>query len=267
MVSDATAASVMLPSVQGNGYSRYAVSFLAIVLLTIAPFCGLRAQTNRFLSEGNKLYNEQRYDEATANYMKALQKDPNNATGLFNLGSALYQKKQFDSSRKIMSATANAIKDKGGKAAANYNIGNTYMAQKKWDDAITAYKNTLRNNPTDADAKYNLSYAEAMKKKEDKNGGGKNDKQDQNKDKKKDQKQDQKQDKQDKDKQDKQDGKGDDKDKKDQQDKDQKPQGQPSKLTQQQADQLLNALQQEEKKLQDKLKKEKGIPVKLDKDW
>ena len=220
-------------------------------------------QANRLLQQGNKLYNEQRYDEATASYMKALQKEPNNATGLFNLGSALYQKKQFDSSRKIMSATASAIKDKGGKAAANYNIGNTYMAQKKWEDAISSYKSTLRNNPQDADAKYNLSYAEQMMKKEQKSGGGKNNKKDKDK---KDQQNQQDKDKKDKDK-DKQDqqGKQDDKDK--QGDKDPKPQGQPSKLTQKQADQLLNALQQEEKKLQDKLKKEKGIPVKMDKDW
>ena len=225
-------------------------------------------QTNRLILEGNNLYNQQRYDEANKDYMQALQKDPNNVTGLFNLGSSLYQSKHFDSSRKILSATANALKDKGGKAAANYNIGNTYMAQKKWEDAIASYKNTLRNNPQDADAKYNLSYAEQMLKKDQQSGGGKNDKKDQNKD-KKDQKKDQQQQDKDKDKKDgdKQDQQNNNDNKDQKQDKDQKPQGQPSKLSQQQADQLLNALQQEEKKLQDKLKKEKGIPVKMDKDW
>ena len=245
------------------------LTFITSLILVLLPVMGI-AQTNRFLQQGNKLYDQKKYDEATANYLKALQKDPNNTTGLFNLGSALYQKKQFDSSRKIMSATANAIKDKNGKAAANYNIGNTYMAQRKWEDAVSAYKSTLRNNPQDADAKYNLSYAEQMLKKEqEKKNDKKNDKKDQ-KDQNKD-KQQQDKDKQDKDKKDNKDqkdkqdqGKG-DKDKPE--DKDQKPEGQPSKLSQQQADQILNALQQEEKKLQDKLKKEKGIPVKMDKDW
>lgn len=240
-----------------NGISKRLITILCLIFSLPAV-----AQTNRFLADGNNLYNKQRYDEATANYLKALQKEPNNATGLFNLGNALYQNKKYDSSRKVMSTTANALQDKGGKAAANYNIGNTYMAQRNWDDAINSYKSTLRNNPQDVDAKYNLSYAEQMKKQDDKKDK-KKDKQDQKKDKQQQDKNDKK-DKQDKDKdkQDQQNG-----DNKDKQDKDQKPQGQPSKLTKQQADQMLNALQQEEKKLQDKLKKEKAIPVKLDKDW
>ncbi len=244
--------------------------FLAgsLVLILCCPVFST-AQTNMFLQQGNKLYDQQRYDEASKNYLKALQKDPNNATGMFNLGNALYQTKHYDSSRKVMATTANAIKDKGGKAAANYNIGNTYMAQRKWEDAITSYKNTLRNNPQDVDAKYNLSYAEQMMKQDQKGGGGKDDKKNQDKKDQQKDKQQQDKDKKDKDNKDKQDNKdGDNKDKQDKpDDKDQKPQGQPSKLSQQQAEQLLNALQQEEKKLQDKLKKEKGVPVKMDKDW
>ena len=215
------------------------------------------AQTNNYLLQGNKLYEQQKYTEADADYSKALQKDPNNTTGLFNLGNSLYQQKLYDSSRKVMATTAGAAKDKTSKAAANYNIGNTYMSQQKWEDAVNSYKQTLRNNPQDADAKYNLSYAEQMmKKQQDQNKQNK----DKNKDKQKQQNKDQNKDKQDK-------GQN-DKDKKDDQNKDQQqPQSQPSKLSQQQADQLLNALQQEEKKLQDKMKKEKGVPVKMDKDW
>ncbi len=236
-----------------------------LLLMIISISANAQNNANFLLQQGNKLYDQKRYDEATANYLQALKKDPTNATGLFNLGSALYQKKQYDSSRKLMTATAEAIKDKGGKAAAHYNIGNTYMAQRKWEDAIAAYKNTLRNNPQDADAKYNLSYAEEMLKK-DKNGGGKNDKQDKQKQEQQKKDQQQNKDKKDKDKQDKQDQQQEnDKDKKE--DKDQQPQSQPSKLTEQQAEQMLNAVQQQEKKLQDKMKKGKGIKVKMDKDW
>ena len=234
--------------------------FIAAMLLCAVT----NAQTNKFLQQGNKLYDEKKYDEATNSYLKALEKDPNNATGLFNLGNALYQQNHIDSARKVMSATASALKDKNGKAAANYNIGNTYMAQRKWEDAASAYKNTLRNNPQDVDAKYNLSYAEQMLKKQQ-GGGGNKDKKD-NKDQQKDKQQQQDKNKQDKGK-DKQDQPGDDKDKDKQDDKYQKPQGKQGNMTQQQADQVLNALQQEEKKLQDKLKKEKGIPTKLAKDW
>ncbi len=224
------------------------------------------AQTNLLIDKGNKLYEEQKYKEAAAVYQKALSKNPTLTPGLFNLGNSLYQQKQFDASRQVMGATEKAATNKTAKSAADYNIGNTYMAEKKWEDALKSYKQTLRNNPQDTDAKYNLSYAEEMLKKQQ-GGGGKDQKQQQQDQKKQDQKQQQQKDNKDKDKdQQKQDQQN--KDQKDQDKKDQQQaQSQPSKLSQQQADQLLNALQQEEKKLHEKQQKEKGIPVKLDKDW
>jgi Ca-activated chloride channel family protein len=231
-----------------------------IVLATDAT-----GQTNRYIQQGNKFYEQQNYKQAAADYSKVLKKDPNNQPALFNLGNSLYQQKQFDSSRRIMAATEKVIKDKKGKAAANYNIGNTYMSQQKWEDAINAYKQTLRNNPQDADAKYNLSYAEQMLKKEQQQQQQNKDKQDKDKKDKDKQQQQQNKDK-DKDKKDK--DQQNNKDQKEEQNKDQQhPQGQPSKLSQQQAEQLLNALQQKEKELQDKMKKEKGVPVKMDRDW
>lgn len=230
------------------------------------------AQSKKYIKQGNRLYEEKKYKEASGAYMEALKKDPTNATGMYNLGNSLYQQKQYESARKIMDATSKNIKPKEGKAAVNYNVGNTYMAEQKWEEAINAYKKALRNNPQDADAKYNLSYAEQMLKKQQQGGSGKNDKNKDNKDKKDqnkdDKNKDNKQD-QDKNKQNKN-----DKDNKDQRDKnnkedkqDQHPQSQPSKLTEKQAEQLLNALQQEEKKLQDKMQKAKGVPVKVEKDW
>lgn len=244
--------------------------FYILTVAAIAMATSSYAQTNSLVRKGNKLYEEQKYKEATTEYQKAVQKNPTYTPGMFNLGNSLYQQKQFDASRQVMEAAAKASKDKGGKAAANYNIGNTYMQQQKWEDAVDAYKQTLRNNPQDADAKYNLSYAEEMMKKNKNGGGGKNNKQDKNQQNKNQQNKDQQnKNQQNKDQQNK-DQQNKDQQNKDQQNKDQDqqhPQSQPSKLTQQQADQLLNALQQEEKKLQDKKKKENGVPVKMDKDW
>lgn len=235
-----------------------------VFLLSIAQMS--HAQVTRQINSGNSLYGQKRYKEAAAAYAKAVEKNPTYTPGLFNLGNSLYQQKQFDSSRKVMEATARVAKDKGSKSAANYNIGNTYMSQQKWEDAINAYKNTLRNNPQDADAKYNLSYAEQMLKKQQQDNKDKKDKKDKDKkDEKKDNKEKDKDKKDDKEKQDK--DQQQDKDGKEDKDKEPQPKSQPSKLSQQQAEQLLNALQQEEKKLQDKMKKEKGVPVKLQKDW
>ena len=243
------------------------VGMLVILLLLAAT--DAPAQVTRFLNQGNTLYGQKRYKEAAADYAKAVAKNPTYTPGLFNLGNSLYQQKQYDSSRKVMEATEKVAKDKGSKAAANYNIGNTYMSQQKWEEAIDAYKKTLRANPQDADAKYNLSYAEQMLKKQEQENKDKKDKQDKDKkdDKDKDQKKDQDR-KDDQNKDNKENKDNQDQDKKDQKDQEkQQPQSQPSKLSQKQAEQLLNALKEDEKKLQEKMKKEKGVPVKMGKDW
>jgi Ca-activated chloride channel family protein len=247
-----------------------------IALLFLLNCCQAFAQTapapkpqnvNPELRKGNQLYKDKKYKDAQQIYSNALQKNPLSRTGMFNLGDALYKSKDYENSRKVLEASIKNTKDKKEQARAYHNIGNTYLEEKKWEDAINAYKESLRRDPTDADTKYNLAYANAMLKKD---GGGGKDKKD-NKDNKDKQNQDKKdQDKKDQDKKDPDKKDGDNKDKQDKGDKDkqeQKPQGQPSKLTKQQADNLLNALQQEEKKLQDKKEKGKAVPVKMEKDW
>jgi Ca-activated chloride channel family protein len=245
---------------------RYLKQILILAAITL-PAIGSYAQEKKLVREGNKLYEEKRYKEAADAYQQAINKKPGYTPGMFNLGNTMYQQKQYDAARKVLGATAKAEKDKDGKSAANYNIGNTYMQEQKWQEAVDAYKQALRNNPQDADAKYNLSYAQTMLKKQQGGGGkdkNKDKKDDKNKDKDKQDNKDNKDDKkdQDKDKQNKNDKQDDNKDK-----QDQKPQPQPSKLSEKQAEQLLNALQQEEKKLQDKNQKAKGVPVKIEKDW
>lgn len=254
--------------------------FILTILAVVCTHTTL-AQYKQLVKDGNKLYQQKKYKEAAAEYQKALQKNPNYTPGAFNLGNALYQQKQYDGTRKVMEQVTKIDTSRTGKAAANYNIGNSYMAEQKWEEAIDAYKKTLRTNPQDADAKYNLSYAQQMLKKNG-GGGGKNNKDnkdnkdDKNKD-NKDNKDDKNKDQQNKDNKDNKDDKN--KDNKDQQDQnkdnkddkkdeqDKRPQPQQSKMSEKQAEQLLNALQQEEKKLQDKHKKAAGTPVKVEKDW
>lgn len=251
------------------------VKWMAMVLLCIA-YTTAWAQPTKEVREGNALYKQQKYKEATAAYQKALQKQPSYIPGLFNMGNAQYKQQQFEASRKIYEGTAKTAPDKKQQAAANYNIGNTYLEEKKYKEAVDAYKEALRKNPEDEQAKYNLSYALQMLKKQqsddnkdknknedkkDKEDKEKEDKKDENKDKQNSENKDENKDKKDQEQQDQQ-------DKKDEQDKkENKPQPQPSKLSEQQAEQLLNALQQEEKKLQDKMKKGKASPIKVEKDW
>ena len=229
-----------------------------ILLFCILPFINYAQIKNADAYSGNKLYANGKFKEATAIYEKALH-DNKNKEIQYNLGNSLYQQKEYEKANKQYEEVARNVKDKNLKAASNHNIGNTFLEQKKWDEAIQYFKQSLKENPTSQDTKYNLAYAQAMKKNQDK--------QDKNKDKKD-------QDKKDKDKkpEDKKDDQQPQKpeDKKENGDKEkeeQKPQPQPSKLTKDQADQLLNALNQEEKKLKEKKDKANGQPVKLDKDW
>ncbi len=254
---------------------------LFICLFMTGTACNMvYAQERKMVKKGNELYENKNYKAAAEAYQKAIQQNPKYTPGLFNLGNALYQQKQYEQARKVLDATSKISADKKGKDAASYNIGNTYMQEQKWQDAINAYKEALRNNPQDADAKYNLSYALSMLKKQQ--GGGDDNNKDKNDKNKNDKNKDNKENKDNKDNKKDQDKQGDnqkDQDKKEDQqqnqqdkkegdkDKEKKPQPQQSKLSQQQAEQLLNALQQEEKKLQDKMQKEKGVPVKVDKDW
>lgn len=233
---------------------------------------------------GNQLYAKGQFKEAAEAYSSALQNKKNKETQ-YNLGNSLYQQKDFAAANKQYEAVARNATDKGLRSISNHNIGNSFLEQKKWDEAINYFKQALRENPSSSESRYNLAYAQAMKRNSEKQQQDKNNKQ-QNKD-----KQDQQKDQQDKKNQDKKDQDKDqqtknnnnqqkdqeDRDNKDQQkndqgnDKqekgDQKPQPMPSKLTEKQADQILNALNQEEKKLRDKKEKGRGQAVKLEKDW
>ncbi|HRO41829.1 MAG TPA: tetratricopeptide repeat protein [Flavipsychrobacter sp.] len=246
-----------------------------LIIVVLVCSTSMAYAQNKQVRTGNKLYQEKKYKEAAAAYQQALKKNPAFTPGMFNLGNALYQQKNFDASRQVMTNTAKQAKDKTIKADANYNIGNTYMNEQKWQEAANAYKAALRNNPQDEAAKYNLSYALAMMKKEQ-SGDGKNNKQenkdqqdkndqnknDQNKEHQEQKNKDESQNEENSKEQQQSEGKEEQKDQ-----KDQRSQSQPSKLSKEQAEQLLNALAQEEKRLHDKKEKGKAVKVKVEKDW
>lgn len=221
------------------------------------------AQERSLVRKGNELYSKQKYAEAAKAYQAALQKEPTFTPGAFNLGNSLVQQKQFDAARKVMDHAAKTSKDPAVQSGAHYNTGNTYMSEQQWQQAVDAYKSSLRKNPQDADAKYNLSYALAKLKQQQQQGGGKDNQQKDNQSKNdKDQQQKDQQQKDDKKNGKQQQGEGEN-DKHDQQ----RPQPQQSKISEQQADNILKALQQDERKLQDKMQQGKATPVRLEKDW
>jgi len=243
---------------------------LVIILLFLlqAPFL-FAQQGKRYIKKGNDLYKQQNYAEAEANYRKSVTPKSQSTEGNFNLGDALYKQKKFGDAREQFSQIAGSANNSPAvKAQAYHNLGNSFVTDKKLEEGIAAYKKALINNPKDEETRYNLAYAQEMLKKQQQQ---KKDNKDKNKDQKnKDNKKDQDNKDQNKDKKDQ------DKDKKDQQNKDQnkndkkeEPKPQPGQLSKEDAQRMLDAMNNNEKQTQDKLKnkKFKGEKARVAKDW
>ncbi len=233
------------------------------------------------IREGNNLYNQLKFSDAEVAYKKALSKNPNYNKAAYNLGNAIYQQGRNKEAIANYELSVKSSKDKMSKAEIFHNMGNSFMKEKQYDKAVEAYKNSMRNNSKDDETRYNLAMAqELLKQQQDQNKDDKDNKdnKDNKDDKNKDQKdkeggdQDKKEDKKD-DKEkgkDKKDDKGDEKkdDKQDPEKKDQ-PQQRPNQLSPEQMKQLLDAMNNEENKTQQKLneQKAKGRKIKQEKDW
>lgn len=238
---------------------------------------------------------KEKFPDAEANYRQAISLNPKDETAKYNLGTAYYGKEKNAEAMLRFKQAAVTATTKADKHRAFHNLGNTYMNEKKYTEAVESYKNALRNNPNDDETRYNLALAKDLL---DKNPPPPEDQNDKNDDKNEDNKDQDNQNKQDQDDKNK-DGdkgdegdqkddkdKGDQKDKKDEGDKDKdegksdkpkdsegdKPQQQqpvPGQLSPQQVKSLLEAMNNEEKKTQEKInaEKQKGAKVKSDKDW
>ena len=220
--------------------------------------------------EGNTEYAGGRYRNAEAAYKKSVEKAPQQFIGSYNLGNALYRQNKFDeASQQYLNASANNnVNELQSKSM--YNMGNSLLKSEKYSESIEAYKKALRLNPKDEDARYNLSYAQKklhqQQQQQDQNKDNKD-----NKDKKDQQKKDQQQDKKDQQKKDqeKQNQQKDDQAKQDQKKEEQKKQEpkQP-KLSKEEAERMLKALKNDEKDLQkEKAKKYQVNSNSIEKNW
>ncbi len=248
--------------------------YIALIALLAGAF-SLKAQEERkFIRKGNKMFNDSAYVKAEIDYRKALEKNKDSYDAQFNLGDALFKQQKYDKAAEQFEILAGTHKDKKDEKLAKvyHNLGNSYFAQKKYEKSIEAYKNSLRINPNDNETRYNLIAAMKMLQQQKNQNKNKNKNQNKNKDKNKDkQKQDQQRNKQDQNK-DKQKQNKDQQQQQDQQKqqekKQQQQQQQQQKMSQQDAQRLLNAIQQDENELQKKLRKAKATKkAKSGKNW
>ncbi len=124
--------------------------------------------TNSLLRKGNKEYSKEKYNNATESYSKALQLAPKDVRANFNQGDALFKLNQLDKAKEHFTIVANTSTNTDIKAKAHYNIGNILYKQEKWEESARAYKESLKLNPKDEQAKYNLMMALAKIKKGEK---------------------------------------------------------------------------------------------------
>ena len=244
-------------------------------------------ESKEFLSEANYEMENDNFFLAEAAYREAIATNPEEDTGKYNLGTAYYDKEMNDIAMSRFKQAAAVADTKSDKHKVFHNLGNTFMNEKLYKEAVESYKNALRNNPKDEETRYNYALAKELLEEQEKNGGGDDNKENQedkqeeekkenqdNENNKKDEEDGDQKNEQNKgeEEQDKKEGnENEDKGKPDEP-KDKKQQQQtpePGKLSPQQVKNLLEAMNNEEKKVQEKInaKKQKGTKVKPEKDW
>jgi len=261
-------------------------------IFILLSFCGFSqdqektfTQTNDLISQANDLVQED-FVNAEVEYRKAISKTPSNTIGTYNLGNAYYESGLYDEALLRHMEAATSASSKNDRHRAFHNIGNALMKQNLCQEAVEMFKNALRNDPTDEETRYNFALAKECA--EQQGQGDDDENEDENEDEKENEDKEDKKDDGDEN-EDKKDEEGNDEEKKNDGDdkeddngkpdekegdkapqkEDQKKEQQQGKCTPQQVKNLLEAMNNQEKKVQEKInaKKAKGPKVRAEKDW
>ncbi|MDO4789698.1 MAG: tetratricopeptide repeat protein [Porphyromonas sp.] len=211
--------------------------------------------------KGNKAYKKENYTDAEVAYRKALTITPTDSTAMYNLAATLLQTKRGEEAFDLYKKLTEVVQKRGNASAdVHHNLGVMLMAQKKYAEAIELYKESLRARPTDNETRYNLILAQKLLQQENK-GGESQDKNDQQQEDKKEQEKNQN---------------NKEKPNEDPQDNDKKDraQEQPSnaqeKMSKDNAEKILKAFLEDEKKTQEKVNKAQSQQTnrkRADKNW
>ena len=226
--------------------------FVILGLFLVSAMAYGQKNERDYLRSGNKLYKDSTFVKAEVDYRKTLELEPKSTDAIYNLGNSLLMQQKSKEAMEQYEKASHLEKDKMKLAQIYHNMGVILQSSKQLPQCIEAYKEALRNNPKDDETRYNLALAQKQLKDQQQ--------QQQNQDQQQEQKQDQKQDKKEQNK--------DQQDQKKQEQQQNQQQQQQNQMSKDNAEQLLRAAMQDEKNVQDKVKK--GIRVegrKLEKDW
>lgn len=218
---------------------NFILTFLTVLLL-IYTLPGYSQAEKKFIRHGNREYEKNNFPESEISYRRAIDKNSELPDAVFNAGDALYRQDKFEDAGKEFTETHDMSEDTKKKAASLYNFGNSLLMSDKIKESIDAYKGSLRLDPGNMEAKYNLAYAQDLLKQEQ---------------------QQQQQNQQDQQKKDQQDGQGNEnKDQtSDQQQQDEQKEQQQQEISKEDAERVLNALANDEKDIQEKVKLAKAM--------
>ena len=259
------------------------MKYILTSVLAILCAAQMFAQVDRHdVRAGNRKFKKEDWREADISYRKALVKDSTSVAANYNLANTAYRQKNYDEAGKLLDRIKDSAPASSHVSDYWFNAGDVALAKKDYQAAVNAFKSALLANPSDLEAKENYIYAKKKLEDQQKNGGGQNDQnqnQDQNqnnqdnKDQQNDQQNDQnQQNKQDHKDQDKGQNQNNSQDQNNNQGQNQNGQSgqQPVKISPQQAQQMLKAIQAKEKETQDKVNREKAEALKSrqkEKNW
>ena len=222
--------------------------FILLVLALLAVDAAAQQYPERRqVRKGNRAYEKGNYQDAAGRYMRALGADPSSFEAQYNLGNALHRQEMYDQAAQVQQqAAADSLAAPVDRAQAFYNLGNTQFRQQKYAEALESYKNSLRLNPDDPQAKFNYAYVKKLLDDQNQQNPqeGQNDPQEG-------------------------DGQGDDQQQDGQPDKEQEGEGrpQPAGISPSEQERMLDAIQAQEDRTQEKLKEKAGAVVRLKKNW
>lgn len=221
-------------------------------LLFLAVSVSAQKAERDFIRKGNRFLKDSIYVNAEVNYRKALEVNPKSTVSMFNLGNTLAHQNKLQEAMEQYVGTTKIEKDKSKLSQIYHNMGVIFHSQKDYAKAVEAYKESLRNNPKDDETRYNLALAQKMLNDQQ------NQNQDQNQDKNEQQKEQEKQNQ----------NQNQQKNQEQQQQPPPKPEKKENEMSKENAEQLLNSIMQDEKDVQDKVKKQQVIQGgRLEKDW
>ncbi len=250
--------------------------FILLVLALLAVDAAAQQYPERRqVRKGNRAYEKGNYQDAAGRYMRALGADPSSFEAQYNLGNALHRQEMYDQAAQVQQqAAADSLAAPVDRAQAFYNLGNTQFRQQKYAEALESYKNSLRLNPDDPQAKFNYAYVKKLLDDQNQQNQDNKDNKDNN-DNKDDQNQDQQNGQNQQNPQEGQndpqegDGQGDDQQQDGRPDKEQEGEGrpQPAGISPSEQERMLDAIQAQEDRTQEKLKEKAGAVVRLKKNW